>query len=269
METTYGRHVQSPTLLHSPSKAFLRFTELGGFQFLSNKEDMASTIFINTEIIPPLADRHPNLPNPKGISAKSGGTRLERGLSDLKSFQIDEDHLQASPYADYQNFLDLRGLSTPNRLLALALTFLEPIRSDYATAPYLESFNWHIVFHMLRQMRRDANFEWQEQEFYVVIFRSKLKQDVDRKRLGELDQHSHAEACASGGLLKYWFGKTDGRNRNLATCIWRNREDARIGGRGPWHAQARQAAKEMYESIDFSMHKLVVEDGAINWRLDD
>ena len=50
--------------------------------------------------------------------------------------------------------------------------------------------------------------------------------------------------------------------------IWRNREDARAGGRGPWHAQARMAAKEMYEKIDFSVHKLIIEEGANGWRLE-
>ena len=51
--------------------------------------------------------------------------------------------------------------------------------------------------------------------------------------------------------------------------IWRNREDARAGGRGPWHGKARLAAKEMYENIDFNVHKLVVEEGASSWKLDD
>jgi hypothetical protein len=36
--------------------------------------------------------------------------------------------------------------------------------------------------------------------------------------LYKLDYESHAEACESGGLLKYWFGKADGERRNLATC---------------------------------------------------
>jgi hypothetical protein len=51
--------------------------------------------------------------------------------------------------------------------------------------------------------------------------------------------------------------------------LWRNHEDAVAGGGGPWHKQARMAAREMYERIDFHVHKLVVEDGATSWTLED
>ena len=51
--------------------------------------------------------------------------------------------------------------------------------------------------------------------------------------------------------------------------IWRNREDAAAGGKGPWHRKARGAAREMYEHISFHTHKLVVEDGAHEWRLEE
>ncbi|KAI9666591.1 MAG: hypothetical protein M1821_004527 [Bathelium mastoideum] len=268
MESTYGWSVQIPTLLCFPSENSVHFTEPPSFEIVHDKEKMAPSAIASVETTSPLADRNVNMPNPKDTYINSSTSRIESATLKLESFQVDENHIQASPYPDPQNLLDLRGLSTSNRLFALALTFLEPVRSDYATAPYLDSFNWPVVFHMLRHFSRAANFEWQEQEFYVVIFRSILKPGIDRKRLGELDQNSHAEACESGGLLKYWFGKTDDQNRNLATCIWRNREDARLGGRGPWHALARAAAKEMYVKIDFSIHKLVVNDGANEWRLE-
>ena len=51
--------------------------------------------------------------------------------------------------------------------------------------------------------------------------------------------------------------------------IWRNREDAAAGGKGPWHRLARGAAREMYEEISFHTHKLVVEDGAESWKLEE
>lgn len=133
-------------------------------------------------------------------------------------FDLAATHLVSSPYPDVANQLDLRSLATPVRLLAFALSVLAPIRSDYATAPYLESFNWPEVFHALRTLCSRAGVQWQRQEFYLVIFRSQLRRDIDRGRLGELDQRSHEEACASGGLLKYWFGSCDADMRNLATC---------------------------------------------------
>ncbi|SMY27929.1 unnamed protein product [Zymoseptoria tritici ST99CH_1A5] len=178
-------------------------------------------------------------------------------------------HLISSPYSDALNQLHLPSLSLPSRLFALALTALRPIRPDYATAPYLESFNWTDVFALLRILCHRSNHEWKASEFYVVIFRSKLLETADRERLGLLDEMSHREACESGGLLKYWFGSTDGQRRNLATCLWSHREDAAKGGAGPWHKQARASARVMYESITFHTHKLVVDAGADSWRLEE
>lgn len=177
---------------------------------------------------------------------------------------LDATHLISSPYPDFENQLRLDGLDLPYRLFAFALSALKPIREDYATAPYMESFNWPEVFALLRNLCRKAGLEWQQREFYVVIFRSKLQENIDRARLGLLDQKSHQEACASGGLLKYWFGSPDEESRNLATCewklpdrnsstkwltsylgLWRNHDDAVAGGSGPWHKQARGAARVM------------------------
>jgi hypothetical protein len=126
--------------------------------------------------------------------------------------------LISSPYPDIENQLDLPTLPEPSRLFALALTSLSPTRPDYATAPYLESFNWPHVFALLRALTQKAGVQWRRTEFYVVIFRSKLNEVIDREKLGLLDQMSHQEACASGGLLKYWFGSPNGERRNLATC---------------------------------------------------
>lgn len=51
--------------------------------------------------------------------------------------------------------------------------------------------------------------------------------------------------------------------------IWRNREDAAAGGGGPWHKQARAAAREMYDRITFHTHKLVIEEDVKGWSLED
>jgi hypothetical protein len=50
-----------------------------------------------------------------------------------------------------------------------------------------------------------------------------------------------------------------------ALGVWRSREDARAGGTGPWHAQARGAAKTMYERIEFTTLELVVGEKAGDW----
>ena len=127
--------------------------------------------------------------------------------------------LVSSPYDSTEHLLDLSTLGVQEILLARALSSLEPVRPDYATADYLESFNWDFVFSTLTHLCVDAGHVWKQQAFFTVIFRSQLTTSCDRKRLFLLDERSHYEATLSGGLLKYWFGETDAENRNLATCM--------------------------------------------------
>ncbi|KAJ5698528.1 hypothetical protein N7462_000533 [Penicillium macrosclerotiorum] len=180
-----------------------------------------------------------------------------------------DSHLIASPYNNTPHLLDLETLDTQSRLFALALSFFKPVRDDYATAEYLDSFNWAEVLDLLKNFAAAEGHTWTTQSFYVVAFRSRLQPGVDQDHLHALDAYSHQEAVASGGLLKYWFGTKNGERQNLATCVWRGREDAQLGGRGPWHAKARAAARELYESIVFTTMELVIEDNVDSWMLRD
>ncbi|KAF3042906.1 hypothetical protein E8E12_005607 [Didymella heteroderae] len=179
--------------------------------------------------------------------------------------------LISSPYNTPGHYLDISALSTPSRLFALALTALQPTYSRYATEPYTQSLNFETVLSVLRQIITRVAFEWRETSFYVVVFRSQLRHGVDQDWLYKLDFESHREACESGGLLKYWFGKADleGERRNLATCFWHSKADAVTGGAGPWHAKARRAGRELYASIVFTTHRFTVLDGAEGYRFED
>jgi hypothetical protein len=99
------------------------------------------------------------------------------------------------------------------------LSFFKPVRDDYATGDYLESFNWNEVFDLVKAFAEAEGHVWTRQSFYVVSFRSKLQPGVDNDHLHALDAYSHQEAIASGGLLKYWFGTKNEERRNLATCM--------------------------------------------------
>jgi hypothetical protein len=129
-----------------------------------------------------------------------------------------DTRLIASPYNDIPHLLDLETLDTQSRLLALALASFKTIRPDYATAPYIENFNWDEVFGLVKTFAKAEGHKWTAQTFYVVAFRSILLPGVDNDHLHALDAYSHQEAVSSGGLLKYWFGTKDGERRNLATC---------------------------------------------------
>ncbi|KAH7377800.1 hypothetical protein BKA66DRAFT_513404 [Pyrenochaeta sp. MPI-SDFR-AT-0127] len=177
--------------------------------------------------------------------------------------------LISSPYNNPGHYLDLSALSTASRLFAKALTALKPTVPDYATAPYTEALNFSTVLEVLRGLASTERFTWTETSFYVVTFRSKLKDGIDNDWLYKLDYESHREACESGGLLKYWFGKSDDERRNLATCFWHSRQDAYKGGLGPWHKKARAAGRELYETIVFSTHRFTILDGAKEFTFED
>ena len=129
-------------------------------------------------------------------------------------------HLISSPYNNPGHYLDLTTLDQSNLIFAKALTALKPLHPDYATAPYMSSLDFSTVLSLVRRFSQDLRYTWKSHSFYVVIFRSKLKPEIDNELLYKLDYESHREACESGGLLKYWFGKTDGERRNLATCTF-------------------------------------------------
>ncbi|OQD79643.1 hypothetical protein PENANT_c046G03185 [Penicillium antarcticum] len=139
-------------------------------------------------------------------------------LQPRRKSQETDTRLITSPYNSATHLLDISKLEQQDRLLALALTYLKPTRADYATAPYTESFNWTEVFELLKAFSESEDLTWKRRSYYVVIFRSTLLPDVDSDYLYALDAHSHREAMASGGLLKYWFGAKDELGRNLATC---------------------------------------------------
>lgn len=146
----------------------------------------------------------------KQLAIPADSTTASPGLSTF---------LASSPYNSPSHHLDLRRLAAPSLLLAKALTVLQPTRPDYATAPYTTALNWPDVVRTLRALCAAHAQPWTEDRgFYVVVFRSRLKTTADAELLYELDAKSHEEATASGGLLKYWFGKVDGERRNLATC---------------------------------------------------
>ena len=151
------------------------------------------------------------------VSSDPGSNTKQTDAKEPPLFEY-STFLISSPYNSVGHYLDLSTLPTTSLLFAKALTALKPLRPDYATASYTESLNFSTVLEVLRHLSANEGVSWRETSFYVVVFRSKLKPTIDKDWLYKLDSESHREACESGGLLKYWFGKTDDANQNLATC---------------------------------------------------
>lgn len=55
---------------------------------------------------------------------------------------------------------------------------------------------------------------------------------------------------------RYWFGTPNKDGRNLATCVWRNQRDARIGSVGEAHRRAAGATRFLYGPTALSFHTL-------------
>jgi len=198
----------------------------------------------------------------------------------------DDRYLVVSPYTEKDHLLDLETLDTENQLLALSLTSLTCLRDDYATAPYVDIFNWGDVIEGLRALARQRNHVWREASFFVVAFRSQIPPTTAYADLGALDKAAHIEATSSGGFLKYvdrvtsvrwqhraharnryWFGSPDSEGRNLATCIWRSQEDAKRGGAGPAHRKAAGSARSLYSFWQIERHRLTIRDGIGGWEI--
>lgn len=189
----------------------------------------------------------------------------------------EEALLVNSPYTCHPHLLHLESVGKPQRLLAKALTVMAPIRDDYATAPYIDAFNWSSVVSALKSLVVAESYEWKHQSYYIVVFRSQVPLSTNRSHLAALDKRSHAEAMESGGLLKYWFGTPDVNGRNMATCkphnqsaylrrnqlstsgIWRDRGDAKRGSIGQGHEEARRATINMYS--EWKLERLTLEIG--------
>jgi hypothetical protein len=247
-----------------------------------------------------MAAVHPPISIPSTAAEKWPAIIREVELPDTPSSTTSEGepldperHIIVSPYTDAAHLLDLETLDQANQLLTRALTHLRCLRPDYATAPYLDTFNWSEVIDVLRSLVRETGYQWKETSFYIVAFRSQIPPTTVYAELGALDKASHAEATASGGLLKYvqahrplglqtrrlrydadkidryWFGTPDSEGRNLATCLWRNKDDAKRGGVGPAHRKASAATRSLYSAWKIDRHRLVVHDDVASWEIVD
>ncbi len=149
----------------------------------------------------PVVVEMPTLPFP-GLDAK--GSTVD-AIEDPVLVQKPswDKYLVVSPYHEQGHLLDLDSVDMENQLLALSLTKLECVRKDYATAPYLEAFNWGEIMETLHTLTREMNHTWMETSFFVVAFRSRIPPTTVYAELGTLDRAAHAEATASGGFLKY------------------------------------------------------------------
>ncbi len=112
-----------------------------------------------------------------------------------------------------------------------------PTSEDYALLPIAEAFTWDGCVG-----EADAG------EWYLVVFRSVLKEHADLVRLWDQDHRAFEEAAAAPGFVHYFKGPLNERRECLSFCVWDSREHARDAARAPAHMEAIALIHEMYES---------------------
>ena len=185
-----------------------------------------ATVLVNAE---QQAKENTNLTALDNSTTKArGGLSADVVIKRNKSDGNSEPHQESTrwlivaPYPEREHLLDLDSLDMPNRLFAIALSELEPATGQYSTVKYEEALDWNSLMSTLEMLAARGGYRWTRHDFYVVEFRSRLKETIDADLLFTLDKESHIEATQSGGLLKYWYGVPNANRRNLATCKYDN-----------------------------------------------
>src|SRR5215470_15235020 len=128
---------------------------------------------------------------------------------------------------------------------------LVPVKAGYRTAPILEAFNWSYTLEPVECGR-----------WYLIVFRSKRRADVDAAVLGHHDDLAFAEALASGGLLRYYKGGLDRERRCLSLCVWDRRRSAEVAIRLRDHRAAARLTARFYHWYDVERYVLRKRKGS-------
>jgi hypothetical protein len=92
-------------------------------------------------------------------------------------------------------------------------------------------------------------------EFYLVVFRSIRRDDVDEALLTEVDDRAHHEALAAAGFVHYFKGPLATDRSCLSFCLWNSRDSARAAARQPAHMAAVAFIAEGYERYTLEFYR--------------
>ncbi|KAL5614488.1 hypothetical protein BROUX41_004593 [Berkeleyomyces rouxiae] len=176
----------------------------------------------------------------------------------------DDRFIQNSPYQEADHQTDLWALDWQQASIVLALEVFDTNSPDYASIPYKDCFNFNETVDYLREIVGTRAPQFEKQTYFIVAFRSKLKNLDVYTDLSHLDKAAHLEATRLG-ILKYWFGFPDTERRNLATCLWSNRIDAAKASHCPDHIEAVRMGTPMYEWFRIECYEFTVLDGLSGW----
>jgi hypothetical protein len=128
---------------------------------------------------------------------------------------------------------------------------LEPTCLDYARLPVAAAFTW-----------ADCASAADAGEWYLVAFRSVLRESADRDRLREYDDRAHDEAQSARGFVHYFKGPLNDLGECLSFCLWTSRAHARAAAGRPAHREAVTIARGTYEQYTLEFLRLIKRAGA-------
>jgi len=131
---------------------------------------------------------------------------------------------------------------------------LEPSCPDYARLPVAAAFTW-----------ADCASASDAGEWYLVAFRSVLRERADRDRLRDYDDRAHHEAQSARGFVHYFKGPANDLGECLSFCLWTNRAHARAAAGRPAHREAVTIAHGTYEQHSLEFLRLIKRAGSTSF----
>ena len=134
--------------------------------------------------------------------------------------------------------------TTEASLSVSSLERLVPL-PGYQTVPIEQGFNWS-----------EALSGCEVEDWYLVVFRSVRREDLNVQALAHHDGLAFAEAAKIGGLLMYFKGDANSTAECLSFCLWEQREHARRAIGLPEHAEAAKRTKHWYRWFQIERYSL-------------
>jgi heme-degrading monooxygenase HmoA len=131
---------------------------------------------------------------------------------------------------------------------------LAPVSPKYASMPVGAAFNWSACATL------DASGEW-----YLVAFRSLLREDADEERLRAFDDRAFEEATSAPGFVHYFKGPTNEQRECLSFCLWDSRMLARAAAGHRAHAEAVAIAHSTYERYTLEFLRVRKRRGSLSF----
>lgn len=140
---------------------------------------------------------------------------------------------------------------------AATFGWVVPTSAGYAALPVDLAFNWS-----------DCPPDLDPGQWYLVAFRSILRDGVDLARLTAYDDRAHAEAARSPGFVHYFKGPLTEDRACLSFCLWTSRAEARKTSGRPSHRDAVMLGLEMYEEYRLEFLRASKERGRSGLRFE-